>query len=89
MCEGCGKKPARWGREGDDRHRRLWCEGCAPKNGSVNWEARSKQERRTSVVRAHEAEHASNESATVTLGHARKRVRLDVHGGWSVDDLAA
>ena len=32
---------------------------------------------------------ASNESATVTLGHARKRVHLDVHGGWSVDDLAA
>ena len=80
MCEGCGKKPARWGREGDDRHRRLWCEGCAPKNGSVNWEARSKQARRTPAVRAHEAERKAeyNQKPEVKARHAeRMRRRRD------------
>ena len=33
--------------------------------------------------------HRVPKTATVTLGHARKRVHLDVHGGWSVDDMAA
>ena len=30
---------------------------------------------------------ATNESATVTLGSAAKRVELDIHGAWSVTDL--